>query len=140
MSTAALNAAWCWLLNASKFSGTSKFGGGSVVVVGGAVVAGAAVVVVGAAVVVVGAAVAVGAAVVGGTESSDSRDVVGPGDAVVGLVVSFVVGDDEFPQAAVKSRKAKRIVNFRMTTPYWRESQRMAWEWPRVLTVLTKGV
>ena len=134
------------MLNASKFSGTSKFGGGSVVVVGGAVVAGAAVVVVGgavvagAAVVVVGAAVAVGAAVVGGTESSDSRDVVGPGDAVVGLVVSFVVGDDEFPQAAVKSRKAKRIVNFRMTTPYWRESQRMAWEWPRVLTVLTKGV
>ena len=80
------------------------------------------------------------AAVVGGTESSDSMDVVGPGDAVVGLVVSFVVGDDEFPQAAVKSRKAKRIVNFRMTTPYWRESQRMAWEWPRVLTVLTKGV
>ncbi len=118
MSTAALNAAWCWLLNASKFSGTSKFGGGSVVVVGGAVVAGAAVVVVGgavvagAAVVVVGAAVAVGAAVVGGTESSDSTDVVGPGDAVVGLVVSFVVGDGEFPQAAAKSRKARRIVNF----------------------------
>ncbi len=118
MSTAALNAAWCWLLNASKFSGTSKFGGGSVVVVGGAVVAGAAVVVVGAAVavgaavVVVGAAVAVGAAVVGVTESSDSTDVVGPGDAVVGLVVSFVVGDDEFPQAAVRSRKARKIVNF----------------------------
>ena len=93
-------------------------------VVGGAVVAGAAVVVVGgavvagAAVVVVGAAVAVGAAVVGGTESSDSTDVVGPGDAVVGLVVSFVVGDDEFPQAAVKSRKAKRIVNFCIAPPY----------------------
>ncbi|MCS5687358.1 MAG: hypothetical protein NZ659_01095 [Acidimicrobiales bacterium] len=111
MSTAALNAAWCWLLNASKFSGTSKFGGGSVVVVGGAVVAGAAVA-------VVGAAVAVGAAVVGGTESSDSTDVVGPGDAVVGLVVSFVVGDDEFPQAAVRSRKARKIVNFLIAGAY----------------------
>ena len=51
------------------------------------------------------------------TESSDLRDVVGLGDAVVGLVVSFVVGDGEFPQAAVRSRKARRarrIVNFRI--------------------------
>ena len=52
------------------------------------------------------------AAVVGGTESSDSTDVAGPGDAVVGLVVSFVVEDDEFPQAAVRSRKARKIANF----------------------------
>ena len=71
------------------------------------------------------------AAVAGVTESSDSTDVVGPGDAVVGLVVSFVVGDDEFPQAAVRSRKARKIVNFLIAGAYSKESQEIIWEWPQ---------
>jgi len=74
-----------------------------------------AVVVVGVAVVVVGVA---DAAVVGVTESSDLTDVVGLGDVTVGLVVSSVVGGDEFPQAAVKNRKARRTVNFLIASPY----------------------
>lgn len=78
-------------------------------------VVGVAVVVVGVAVAVVGVAVA---AVVGVTESSDLTDVVGLGDVTVGLVVSSVVGGDEFPQAAVKNRKARRTVNFLIASPY----------------------
>ena len=57
------------------------------------------------------------AAVVGVTESSDLTDVVGL-VAVAGLVVSSVVEDGEFPQAAAKSRKARRIVNFRIAPAY----------------------
>jgi len=55
--------------------------------------------------------------VVGVTESSDLTDVVGS-VAVAGLVVSSVVEDGEFPQAAAKSRKARRIVNFRIAPAY----------------------
>lgn len=68
---------------------------------------------------IVGVTVVVTAtAVVGVTDSSDSTDVVGLGDAVAGLVVSSVVEDGEFPQAAAKSRKARRIVNFRIALAY----------------------
>ena len=71
---------------------------------------------------IVGVTVVVTAtAVVGVTDSSgssDSTDVVGLGDAVAGLVISSVVEDGEFPQAAVKSRKARRIVNFRIALAY----------------------
>lgn len=56
--------------------------------------------------------------VTGSSGSSDSTDVVGLGDAVAGLVVSSVVEDGEFPQAAAKSRKARRIVNFRIALAY----------------------
>ena len=54
----------------------------------------------------------------GSSGSSDSTDVVGLGDAVAGLVVSSVVEDGEFPQAAAKSRKARRTVNFRIALAY----------------------
>ena len=64
------------------------------------------------------AVVVAAAAVVDVGESVDLTDVVGVGDVTVGLVVSSVVGDGEFPQAAVKSRKARRIVNFRIASPY----------------------
>ena len=68
---------------------------------------------------IVGVTVVVTAtAVVGVTDSSGSSDVVGLGDAVAGLVVSSVVEDGEFPQAAAKSRKARRIVNFRIALAY----------------------
>ena len=56
--------------------------------------------------------------VTGSSGSSDSTDVVGLGDAVAGLVVSSVVEDGEFPQAAAKSRKARRTVNFRIALAY----------------------
>jgi hypothetical protein len=68
---------------------------------------------------VAGVAVVVTAtAVVDVAESVDLTDVVGVGDVTVDLVVSSVVGDGEFPQAAAKSRKARRIVNFRIAPPY----------------------
>jgi hypothetical protein len=68
---------------------------------------------------VAGVAVVVTAtAVVDVAESVDLTDVVGVGDVTVDLVVSSVVGDGEFPQAAAKSRKARRIVNFRIARPY----------------------
>ena len=57
-------------------------------------------------------------AAVGVTESSDWTDVVGLGDAVDGLVVSSVVEDGEFPQAAAKNRKVRRTVNFRIALAY----------------------
>jgi hypothetical protein len=76
------------------------------------------VVVVGVAVVVVAVVVVAAAVVVGVTESSDLTDVVGLGDVVTGLVVSSVVGGDEFPQAAAKNRKARRTVNFLIGSPY----------------------
>ena len=64
------------------------------------------------------AVVVAAAAVVDVGESVDLTDVVGVGDVTVGLVVSAVVGDGEFPQAAAKSRKARRKVNFRIAPPY----------------------